>query len=641
MARPTPSQVAGGLWHLNIDDLFGPTGEQTRLGGPGPFVINLSASSAPINIPATPLASYPHAHVYQIQRYEDGRVRYRLRLGAFYKEEDMDPILERVRETYPSALTATAGPDDLFAIETLCAKAEARRRPVAAKVRAADMDEVAIPPVSEARAIIAAATADVGPSKVPQPEDDNSLANLVNSMALLTEQLNRSQPLARASTVAPSIPTLEQAVSATPVSLPPAVEEADVPAALVLNIAPGGAVETHATEQAAPTLIAPVRGPVAPLALSPVSEPGTMATDAAFTLELVSDAPVATPAVTPAAVATAPELSERATPAAAPEETFVLELLEDTPVVTTSASDAPAPVTETESPGIEVAQPLAVAAANTPVPAAAPEVKSTLQPATPRPAPQAPRLPLFAFVRQALRRMPQARSADAVATSAKVARAAPQVPNPAPAAKSVTAHPPRASAPVSTAKPAPFGAPIRTAAAKSAPAQAAAIAPPAPAKPTVQQSKEPANVTPGPEIASTQTVRALTQQELADQSSLRWFVVELATADSEFLPESIPQLDIYSAYRLYTVNTFDQGREVHSLRLGFFGDEIAAKTVAGYVAGYYEKPLVKRISIAERRRFEEHGVEARKDVGATGKYAVIEITDELVVRDSRLQGLRS
>ena len=163
----------------------------------------------------------------------------------------------------------------------------------------------------------------------------------------------------------------------------------------------------------------------------------------------------------------------------------------------------------------------------------------------------------------------------------------------------------------------------------------------APTNLSQERSKVPDASMPTLEIASTQTVRALTQQELADQSALRWFVVELATADSEFLPEAIPHLDIYSAYRLYTVNTFDQGREVHSLRLGFFGDEIGAKTVAGYVAEYYEKPAVKRISIAERRRFEERGVEARKDVGATGKYAVIEITDELVVRESRLQGLSS
>ena len=34
-------------------------------------------------------------------------------------------------------------------------------------------------------------------------------------------------------------------------------------------------------------------------------------------------------------------------------------------------------------------------------------------------------------------------------------------------------------------------------------------------------------------------------------------------------------------------------------------------------------------------RFEQHRVEARKDIGATGKHAVIEITDERVIRPKR------
>jgi len=63
-----------------------------------------------------------------------------------------------------------------------------------------------------------------------------------------------------------------------------------------------------------------------------------------------------------------------------------------------------------------------------------------------------------------------------------------------------------------------------------------------------------------------------------------------------------------------------------------------ARMVAGYVAAYYENPTIKRVSVAERTRFEAQRIEARKDVGATGKHAVIEITDELVIRESRLRG---
>jgi hypothetical protein len=41
------------------------------------------------------------------------------------------------------------------------------------------------------------------------------------------------------------------------------------------------------------------------------------------------------------------------------------------------------------------------------------------------------------------------------------------------------------------------------------------------------------------------------------------------------------------------------------------------------------------VSLAERERFADQRVEARKDVGATGRHAVIEITDELVARRRR------
>jgi hypothetical protein len=41
------------------------------------------------------------------------------------------------------------------------------------------------------------------------------------------------------------------------------------------------------------------------------------------------------------------------------------------------------------------------------------------------------------------------------------------------------------------------------------------------------------------------------------------------------------------------------------------------------------------VSVAERERFANQKVEARKDVEATGRHAVIEITDELVAPRKR------
>jgi hypothetical protein len=138
-----------------------------------------------------------------------------------------------------------------------------------------------------------------------------------------------------------------------------------------------------------------------------------------------------------------------------------------------------------------------------------------------------------------------------------------------------------------------------------------------------------------PSLESTQTLRPLTPLELGQHEAPRWFVVQLALSDDAFDPDALPHLDIFSLYRLYTVIGLDQGRLVHALRLGFFGEDVGARAVASYLAAYYDAPIIKRVSVAERDRFADQRVEARKDVGATGRHLAIEITDELVVRGRR------
>jgi hypothetical protein len=98
----------------------------------------------------------------------------------------------------------------------------------------------------------------------------------------------------------------------------------------------------------------------------------------------------------------------------------------------------------------------------------------------------------------------------------------------------------------------------------------------------------------------------------------------------------LPNLDIFRVYRLYSVAGIDQGRIVHALRLGFFTEQIAAGAVASYLAPFYDKPTIKRVSSAERERFAEQSLEARKDVGSTGRQAVIEITNERYIREKRI-----
>jgi hypothetical protein len=137
-----------------------------------------------------------------------------------------------------------------------------------------------------------------------------------------------------------------------------------------------------------------------------------------------------------------------------------------------------------------------------------------------------------------------------------------------------------------------------------------------------------------PTLETTQTVRALTPLELEDHEAMRWFVIQLSLAEQPFDPDTVPNLDIFSVYRLYAVAGLEQGRVMHALRLGFFSEEIAADAVASYLAAYYDMPTIERVSAAERERFADQRVEARKDVGATGKHAAIEITSERVVRNT-------
>ena len=350
MATPTDSPLTGEIWHLSIDDLFSSLPLKPRLGGPGPFVINLSASTAPISLPKGAAVGSNRGHVYQIRRIEDHRLRYRLRLGPFAGEDEADAVLAKVRDFYPGALTATADTDDQRALAQIEAKAE------------------------------------------------------------------WAKPAAPAHGVAP----------------------AAVPARAAMAVAPESTLTMTA------------------------------------------------PGIAPAA--NRPDGAMR-------------------PGATMLAVQAGSPAT--------------------PIPGISPVV-------------EAPKLTSPSRVR---------------------------------------------------------------------------------------------------EVESTLTVRALTTAELDDEETLRSFVIELAQSVEPFDPEAVPHLDIFSAYRLYSVASIDQGKIIHSLRLGFFGEEIAAVAVSNYLAAFYDKPVIRRVSRAERNRFADQRLEARKDVGATGKHASIEITNERYIREKRpMQG---
>jgi SPOR domain len=396
MAAPTNTPPTEDIWHVSVDDLLAPLPETARLGGPGPFVINLSTSSAPITLPAKGIVVGQNVHVYQVQRMEDRRPRYRLRLGPFAHEDEADAILKKVRDIYPGALTATVDADDLRAIAKFRAKAEALQPPA---------EKPAPPPQADTPAVFAPIT-------------------------------GQNIPVVRAPL---SIPTLSAAV--------PVLHQAAEPAK---------------------------RAP------SPDTKP----------MGSPKPAPVAMPALS-------------AMPAASVK-----------PTLPAAPTVSPMPITERNIPVVR-----------------APE------------------------------------------------------------------------------------------------------APPAPSAPILRQAERLSKHVPS--LETTQTVRALTQLELEGDNASRWFVIQLSVAEDTFDPETVPNLDIFGVYRLYSVAGIDQGRIVHALRLGFFSEETAASAVARYLTPFYDNPTIKRVSAAERDRFAEQSLEPRKDVGATGRHAAIEITGERYVRERR------
>jgi hypothetical protein len=170
---------------------------------------------------------------------------------------------------------------------------------------------------------------------------------------------------------------------------------------------------------------------------------------------------------------------------------------------------------------------------------------------------------------------------------------------------------------------APQRAPAETPRAPSAPARDSASAKQAAASETPTLEVLPG---PPPPIDSTQTLRALVMPEASDVQAEMLLVVQLATSDAEFVPDSVPNLAIFNEYRLYTAVGYQEGRVMYALRLGFFTDQGPAEAVAGYLRSYFDAPAVTRVSREERERFGKRRVKARKDSGETGVYAAIELS---------------
>jgi len=144
-----------------------------------------------------------------------------------------------------------------------------------------------------------------------------------------------------------------------------------------------------------------------------------------------------------------------------------------------------------------------------------------------------------------------------------------------------------------------------------------------------------------PVMDSSETVRTLAPLELADGEASCWFAIQLMLREEPIDTEQVPSLGIFTEYRLYSVTGLEQDRVRHVLRVGFFSSELAAQAVAGYLVGYFDSPVVKRVSNAERERFADTGVAAHKAVGASGVHAVIELATPAPVPRCRIDAAPS
>jgi hypothetical protein len=106
-----------------------------------------------------------------------------------------------------------------------------------------------------------------------------------------------------------------------------------------------------------------------------------------------------------------------------------------------------------------------------------------------------------------------------------------------------------------------------------------------------------------PTLDTTQTIRTLTKTEIEDANAPKWFVVQLAISDHPANLDTMPRLDIFEAYRLYSVAVMEANVIRHALRLGFFSEKVSAEAVLGYLKTFFGDPVIERISDAEQKRF--------------------------------------
>jgi hypothetical protein len=502
-----------------IGGALAPAGEA----GSSLFLINLCASMAPAQLTSKTLPGLESYRLYQVTRVEDGRTRYRLRLGFFATQSEAQAVLVKVRDQYPTAFTA-------------CLCEEDRR---------------------------------------------HTRGYIVNTKPAMS--VVPSAPKASTPTAAPAKPTAPVAKSSRPVATP-----------------------------AAKT----------PQASKPIAKAAT--TTPAIQVKSQAAAPKAAPT---------PQISPKS-PSASFDNILDLDnLIWDPPALDSqsAANKASATGKHEAVPAVFKTQPV--------LKAEPPKAKAPSAPV----AKVEPKVDAGASVRvRALELTLSDPPAPASAQKARVASNEPfhvgkgvDIPTmqlslqSEPASASKVAVQPVTKSAGKSAPPAPVAAPAKSNRTAALPGKS--VATPVAAKPAPSALA----VAKHPDLDSTQTIRALTSEELNDDAQEKCFAIQLAASEHPVNLDTMPHLDIFEAYRLYSVAIAGSGKIVHSLRLGFFKEAVSAEAVAGYLKTFFSSPSVLRISVAEQTRFKD-AVPPKKPVPMADSKAQANVIELDSARASRV-----
>jgi hypothetical protein len=672
VAREIKVPTSDDIWHLSIEDLLGPPTEPARTAGQGPFVLNLRTSTATIGSPPKGLLPFDRLHVYQLMRSHEGQPQFQLRLGIIESELEADTLLSMVREHYPGAIKERAEDDDKAAIARAACPAEPAKpaRAVAdAKAPVVQVPNKVAPPAARQAAPKPAEHGRLDIDELLAADDDKAAIPRAASPA---EPAKPARAVADAKAPVVQVPN-KVAPPAARQATRPAARQGTRPAArpaapkpaehsqwdideLLPELAavrpPGGELKPPTCtaskgERKPPKLSTPRRSAKAQMphsAAAPRARPGAQSHPTPALEETrqsqASRGVTKTPSVerqkplslAPNRVLTEPrEHVNPARPVAKPAQPPV-----DVPHDASQAAGAPTSVfvEEIESDSNAITDQVEVLSLR---------IERQIGAATKAPLPPGSASSSESSIEQKPLDVPELADAQPAPDSRRLDPAAPTELKPLIGADAPAAA---AHANLAVASGASANAPqrdVNASVAAAPPAASGELTAPEPVSliPPAPIARSASAQAGAPVMDSTETVRTLTSLELADGEASCWFAIQLMVREEPIDAEQVPSLGIFTEYRLYSVTGLEQDRVRHALRVGFFSSELAAQAVAGYLVGYFDSPVVKRVSNTERERFADAGVAARKAVGTSGVHAVIELATPAPVPECRVDAAPS